>query len=190
MLVECGYSRVTTSEGDEYTFAPSLGRIASMGDPRELVELFAAVHGPQAAKHAPYVLACLCEQEDASPLIGWHAPEGYVPGLMPVAEMVVLAQHLLRHGMVGVAKPGAKRTAQQGQYAETFDASEYIAAARVHLGLSSADAESLSMTEFQRMFEMKFPAADKGKDVPTRDEYAAAMARIKQRGQAQGAARG
>lgn len=160
-----------------------------MGSPRELVQLFTAVHGPDAAKHAPYVLACLCEQEDASELIGWHAPSGYVLGAMPAAEMVVIAQHLLRHGMVGMATPEGQSKPQQGKYAATFDAAEYIAAARVHLGLSSADAEALSMTEFQRMFEMKYPQAKKPeRDIPTREEYLAAMEHFQQR--AQGAARG
>jgi len=190
VLVECGYTKVTTSDGQEFTFRPSLGRIATMGNPRELVELFAAVHGPQAAKRAPYVLACLCEQDDPTPLIGWHAPKAYVAGAMPETEMVVIAQHLLRHGMVGGAKPGGRAKAEQGRYAETFDAAEYVAAARVHLGLSSADAEALSMTEFQRMFEMKFPQANKASDIPTREEYLAAIEHFKQRAQGQGVARG
>ena len=44
---------------------------------------------------------------------------------------------------------------------------------------ASADAEALSMTEFQQMFEMKFPDAGKPKrDVPTRAEYDAQMAAI------------
>jgi hypothetical protein len=53
-----------------------------------------------------------------------------------------------------------------------------VAAARVHLGLSTADASGLSMTEFQTLFEMKFPdAGRKGRrDVPTRAEYEATMA--------------
>jgi len=204
VLVECGYTQATTGDGQEYNFCPSLGRIASMGSPRELVELFAAVHGPDAAKHAPYVLACLCEQEDATPLIGGEVLDidqtqtppkiksvKAIKAAMPAAEMVVLAQHLLRHGMVGMATPGGQSKPQQGKYAATFDAAEYIAAARVHLGLSSADAEALSMTEFQRMFDMKYPQAKKtSADIPTREEYLAAIEHFKQRGQTQGAARG
>ena len=50
----------------------------------------------------------------------------------------------------------------------------------MHLGLSSDDAEGLSMTEFQIMFEMKFPDSkkEKAKDIPSREEYDAAMARL------------
>lgn len=178
MLVECGFVRVTAGDGVEFSFTPSLGRIASLGSPHEIVSLFAALHGPNAAKEAAYVLACLCDQDDPLPLIGWADEAGDHPGLMPPAEQIVIAQHLMRHGIVGKARP----TRGDGKFATEFHAAEYVAAARVHLGLSSADAEALSMTEFQAMFEMKFSdAGEKKRDVPTREEYEAAKARMKER---------
>ncbi|WP_343639033.1 DUF6246 family protein [Roseateles sp.] len=171
MLVEAGFVRAVDSDGREWTFRPSLGRIASLGTPHEIVAIYAGLHGPKAATEAAYVLACLCDQEDASPLIG-HIAEGgeWVAGLMPPDEQVIIARHLMQHGIVGKASPGKGG----GKYSDRFDASEYISAARVHLRLSSADAEALSMTEFQTMFEMKYPEqSGKGKerDVPSRDEY-------------------
>lgn len=178
MLVECGFVRATASDGAEFTFTPSFSRIASLGSPAEIVSLFVGLHGLEAGRHAPYILACLCDQEDPTPLIGWYDQDGWHQGQMPVIEQIVIARHLMQHGIVGKAKPGSG----EGQFSETFDASEYIAAARVHLGLSSSDAEGLSMTEFQKMFEMKFPeAGEKKRDVPTRDEYEAAMKAIKER---------
>ena len=187
MLVECGFVQVWAGE-DAWSFTPSLARIASLGGPREVVALYAALHGPRAAEEAGYVLGCLCDQEDPTPLIGWRDADdpaaslggGLHAGLMPDAEKIVIARHLLQHGMVGKARPEGEAPAEKGAYSETFDASEYIAAARVHLGLSTADAEALSMTEFQRLLDMKFPDANKKKrDVPTRAEYEAAMAAIK-----------
>ena len=76
----------------------------------------------------------------------------------------------MHHGIVGKAKPSKGG----GQYSDRFDAAEYIAAARVHLGLSSADAEALSMTEFQMMLAMKYPESQE-KQIPSRDEYRKAM---------------
>lgn len=179
MLVECGFAKATTSEGVEYSFTPSLGRIAALGTPQEIVKLYAGLHGASAAKDAAYVLASLCDQEDPTPLVGWIDEEGAHPGLMPESEQIIIARHLMQHGIAGKSKPSNKG---DGKYSDKFEAAEYIAAARVHLGLSSADAEALSMTEFQMMFEMKFPSkADGKRDVPTREEYEASLKAIEGR---------
>lgn len=178
MLVECGFTRATTGDGQEFTFRPSFGRIAALGSPHEIVSLFAALHDPAKAQEtATYVLACLCDQDDPTPLIGWRDEAGRHDGLMPAGEQVIIAQHLMRHGIAGKAKPGTK----DGKYSASFEAAEYISAARVHLGQSREDAEALSMTEFQSMLEMKFPDAGKSRDVPSREEYAASMKAIKER---------
>lgn len=177
MLVECGFVRVTVGDGREWTFTPSFGRIASLGTPNEIVSLYAGLHGHNAAKDAAYVLACLCDQEDPTPLIGWRDEAGWNDGLIEQGEAVILALHLMRHGIIGKAKPGKG----DGKFSDKFEAAEYISAARVHLGLSSHDAEALSMTEFQAMLEMKFPEANKERDVPSRDEYNAALKAIKER---------
>jgi hypothetical protein len=83
--------------------------------------------------------------------------------------MVILARHLMRHGIVG---KGGKT--EGGRYVDEFRAGEYIAAARVHLGMSTADAEALSSTELQALFEAKFPGK-KDAEVPSRDEYEAGV---------------
>lgn len=185
MLVECGFVRAVTSDGQEFTFRPSLARIASLGDPHEIVRTYAALHGPNAGAEAAYVLACLCDQDDPTPLIGWRDETGWHLGAMPEAEAIIIARHLMQHGIAGTAKPQAEGETAEGAYTDRFDAAEYIAAARVHLGLSSADAEALSMTELQRMFAMKFPKAaasdGKGRELPSREAYDAAMRKLKER---------
>jgi hypothetical protein len=203
MLVECGFTRATTADGREFTFRPSLGRISTLGDPQAIVKLYAGLFGARAAQEARYVLACLCDQDDVSELIGWAelsaatddgalhgewlGPRsvdgdvlGWHAGAMPVPEQIILARHLMQHGIVGKARPETAGSAQ-GKFSDRFDAAEFVSAARVHLGLSSEDAEALSMTEFQTMFEMKFPDKNNQKrDVPTRAEYDAGMARMRE----------
>lgn len=180
MLVENGFVRATASDGSQWSFTPSLRNIAELDTPAGIVELFAALHGPHAERESRYVLAVLCDQEDPTPLIGWRDEHGEHPGLMPAGEQVIMARHLMLHGIVGKASPGREG---EGKYSAEFNAAEYVAAACVHLGLSRADAEALSMTEFQTMFAMKFPEAGKDKDrsareIPTREEYEAAMRAI------------
>jgi hypothetical protein len=198
VLVECGFVRAQAGDGREWTFTPALGRIATLGTPPQIVALFGDLHDPaRAAEAARYVLASLCDQEDPTPLIGcvevdesgparedFHLADTVevgvrrlVQGAMPPAEQVIIARHLMQHGMVGKAKPGG-RGAAQGRYSDRFDAGEYIGLARVHLGLSSADAEALSMTELQRLLELKFPEASGVRDVPSREQYAEAMKAI------------
>ncbi|WPB58644.1 DUF6246 family protein [Xylophilus sp. GOD-11R] len=183
MLVESGYVRACTPDGSEFTFAPSFGRISGLGDPQAIVALYAGLFGPRAEDDARYVLACLCEQDDPTPLIGWAEAGGNEltlhAGAMPAVEQVLIARHLMQHGIAGKARPG--QAEGNGKYSDRFDAAEYVSAARVHLGLSSADAEALSMTEFQTMLEMKFPEQNKKRNVPSREEYAARMAEMKEK---------
>lgn len=172
MLVEAGLVRAVDGDGREWTFRPSFERIASLGTPHEIVALYAGLHGPTAQTEAAYVLACLCDQEDPLPLIGYRDEDSlvYVPGLMPAGEQIIIARHLMQHGIVGTARPGGN----DGKYSSAFDATDYVSAARVHLSLSSEDAAALSMSEFQKMFEMKFPKAKGGGgdgEVPSREEY-------------------
>lgn len=186
MLVECGFARVQVSDGTEFTFTPSLARIAALGTPRGIVELYAALHGPKAPQEAAYVLATLCDQDDCTRLVGGTLidpdddtkPERIVVGQMPTAEQIIVARRLMHHGVIGQAKPGGHGSSS-GRYAEAFNAAEFVSFARVHLGLSSADAEALSMTELQQMIALKFPDANKPeRDVPTREEYEAFMSRV------------
>ncbi|KQP02453.1 DUF6246 family protein [Pseudorhodoferax sp. Leaf265] len=172
MLVECGFVRACTHDGLEFTFKPSFRRISELGDPQAIVATYAGLFGPRAELEAAFVLACLCEQEDPTPLIGWTDDLGPHAGAMPATEQILIARHLMQHGIAGKARPGKG----DGKFADRFNCAEYISAARVHLGLSSADAEALSMTEFQIMFAMKFPSqGSKDRDVPSREEYDAAM---------------
>lgn len=177
MLVECGFTKAQAPDGSEWTFTPALGRIATLGDPREIVQLFADLHGPRATEAARYVLACLCDQDDVTPLIGWRDESGRHPGAMPEAEQVLIARHLMQHGIIGKAKPGNGG----GKYAETFNAAEFVAAAVAHLGMQPSAAEALSMSELQLALEAKFPEMRKA-ERPSRDEYRDFMARVNKKG--------
>ena len=176
MLVECGFVRAVTDDGDEFTFLPSFGKIAGLGSPQEVVKLYAGLHGQRAESDASYVLACLCEQDDPTALTGWLDDDGFHDGLMSPDEKIIIARHLMQHGIIGKAQPAKG----DGKFSDAFNAHEYISAACVHLGLSRTDASDLSMTEFQTMFEMKFPDKNK-RDVPSREEYEAGMQKLKKK---------
>lgn len=188
MLVEHGRVVAQTSDGREWTFTPSFKNIATLGRPHDIVSIYAGLHGQDAEIEAGHVLSCLYDGcEDIAELVGRYvevlirddADESKrlyrfdrEIGVMSDDEMVIIARHLMQHGIIGKAKP----TKGDGKFSDSFEAGEYIAVARVHLGLSAEEAEALSMTEFQCLMEMKYPSKDKERDVPSREEYDAAMA--------------
>ena len=51
---------------------------------------------------------------------------------MPPDEQIIIARHLMQHGIVGKAKPGSKG----GEYSDSFKAAEYIAQT-IHLASAS-----------------------------------------------------
>lgn len=173
MLVECGFVRAQAPDGSEWTFRPSLGRIATLGSPADIVQLYADLHGTQAIEAAVYVLVTLCDQDDVTPLIGWRDGDGRHPGMMPEHEIIIIAQHLMRHGVAGKSKPGSG-----GKYSPEFHVAEYIAMAVAHLGMQPSEAEALSMTELQMSLEAKFPEMKKA-ERPSREEYREFMAKMK-----------
>jgi hypothetical protein len=86
---------------------------------------------------------------------------------MPVRDMVLIAQSLIQHGIIGKAKVRKLQRHEGSSTSSEFSAFEYISAARTHLGMSREEAEQLTMTEFQMMLAAKFPE-QKGF---TREEY-------------------
>lgn len=147
---------IATVNDKEWRFTPSFARIDRIGSPEDIVEVYAHLHSLSAAtcvRTAMLVMACCCD-DDASELIGYYDEKlQRVDGLMPIAELIILARHLMKHGIVGTAKP----TENSGEYSATFDPSEYADAAVIHFGISHVEAWSLTMTQFCRMLDMKFP---------------------------------
>lgn len=119
------------------------------------------------------VLSACCER-DVSRLTGEILPGKsgkwtfvYRPGLMSPTEMVLIAQSLITHGIIGKAKVRQLQRHESAQATTEFRSFDYISAARNHFGISRAEAEQLSMTEFSMMLAAKYPN-EKGF---TREEY-------------------
>jgi len=119
--------------------------------------------GKQAAYAAMNVMSACCD-EDISSLTGELRPGRtgkwsfvYRKGAMPVADMVLIAQSLIQHGIIGKAKVRRLQRHEGGDATTAFNAFEYISAARTGLELSRNEAENLTMTEFQMLLAAKFP---------------------------------
>lgn len=161
ILTEIGQVGVTTEDGREYVLHPSFFNIASIGSPEEIVSTYAELHGADAVNAARVVILCCGGDLELTGCYG-------EAGLMPDSEQIIIARHLMQHGIVG----RVKKSGGSGKYSPRFDASEYIDAAMIHFGMSHNDAGQLTMTQFGRMLDMKFPE-QKQHEKPTQEDYRA-----------------
>lgn len=135
------------------------------------------INRPEMAKKA--VMAAIsvldaCCDRDITELTGEIIPGRsgrwtfvYRKGAMAPFEMVLIAQALITHGIIGKAKIRRLQKHETGQVTTEFRAFDYVSAARHHFGMPRVEAEQLTMTEFQLMLAAKYPD-QKGY---TREEY-------------------
>jgi len=138
------------------------------------VTALASMKFSKAAIMAAMAVMTACCEDDVSTLTGEIIPGKsgkwtfvYRKGLMSPGEMVLIAQSLITHGIIGKAKVRQLQRHESGMATTEFNAFEYISAARNHFNMSRGEAEQLSMTEFQLLLAAKYPD-QKGL---TRDEY-------------------
>ncbi|WP_417861842.1 DUF6246 family protein [Vreelandella venusta] len=173
-------------QGRDYLFRPTLAAMGELGEPEEIVRLLVRVQSPGidgfVAALAVLQSCYVGEPEDIAKLIGYFKDvKGrlrYVMGSMPLQNVHVLGAKLAVSGIVGA--PRQKKGG--GKPMASFDPAEFVGAAQAHLGLSSAEAWSLTMIELQRALDAKFPdpKAEKQKDMPTEESSAASVAHVMQ----------
>lgn len=116
------------------------------------------------------VLQACCD-DDLTPMIGewkgWRHCVVYRPGRLPKNDIIILAQSLMQHGVVGKAKVRRLQRHENSQTTSEFNAFDYISAARSHFAMNRVEASQLTMTEFQLLLAAKYPD-QKGF---TREEY-------------------
>lgn len=199
MRVEYGHFKVKF-QNQEYTFTPSFENITKIGSPSDIIQAFCDVNhisylewiktyslrdssidkqcakysGHNALQAAVLVLRSCCTT-DCTPMVGsfrMGKKAYYQVGFESPDKIIILAQHLLKHGIIGESK--RKSTNSRAKKLPEFNAVEYVDLARIHLDLSRDEAWSLTMTEFVKLFEMKFPdSQDKEPDTYqlNKDEY-------------------
>lgn len=186
---------VIRAGGREIFLNPSFLAMSRIGAPEEIVTLFVTVHAghypthrisepsimrdvlarcfaEMAAAAARVVTACCTE--NISHLIGTYqittkGKLSYRPGLLPVTDVLELARHLIRHGVMG-DQPPEQLKGQKKEYSSKFDVRSFVYTAVAHLGTSEADAWSMTMTSFRAAMNAKFPVKEKDK-IPTEEAY-------------------
>jgi hypothetical protein len=160
---------IASHEGKEYVFSPTFANIDKLGTPEDVVSVYGGLYSlnPDVCIRAAMLVLTCCGDDDAVDVVGYlDAKLSRVDGVMPITEMIIIARHLMKHGIVGNAKPSEGG----GKFSDKFDASEYVDAAIIHFGISQVEAWSLTMTQFTRMLEMKFPSTKKPEKISI-DDY-------------------
>jgi len=172
-------------EGREYKLRPSLYAMTQIGEPVEIVRVYASVMSEQPhAEQFDDALAVIyaCSEDDLAELYGGHGvTEGglkYVPGLAPAEHVLPLARCLMKHGITGALPELPRKAGQEPEYVKEFDARAHVSLAIAHLGMSSAEAWQLTMTELVGALRAKFPPVESnapGARAPTAEEHNATM---------------
>lgn len=162
-------------------FTPSFLNMTKIGTPSEIVKTFSIIFGAEDSVSEQLfidlvdkVLTACCES-DCSVITGYL--EGNENKLVTVdgltiQDRVILAQHLLKHGLIGESQ--LKKKSDNADYSDEFHAKKFVYMAVAHLGMSEVDAWNMSMTAFQEAMEAKFPTNDK--EIISQDDYDSAMA--------------
>lgn len=167
VLTEIGQVEAIREDGVAVTFTPSFLHMAAIGSPFEIVQTYSDLFRPTTMVEAARAVlwACLDDEDHGEAMLGVAGGIGAIPA----HEQVILARHLMKHGVSGGnAKPGKK---SEGEYSPVFDPSEFIDAAMFHFGLDETAAGRMTMTRFVRMLEMKYPKPNNGADSIDDDEY-------------------
>lgn len=176
--------------GQSFTLRPSLYNMQQIGTPEEIAETVQLVISAKCRMLAglppelPELYACekvigCCSDADI-PADVFGQPElvtlenglsemRWQNGAETYEAMVGIAQALMVSGIAGAPNADRVKTRKSTEQ-KPFDPLEYIGVIIAHLGMSTADAWQMTMIEFQRAFDAKFPVTDKEKNQMTQDE--------------------
>lgn len=180
ILTEIG--EIGVHHGDiTHVLRPSLYAMTQIGEPEEIVRVFASVMqaGPDFVDALGVIFACA--DTDVSEVFGSLEAEGekikYQPGAAPAEHVVFIARCLLKHGITGALPPLPPKAGEEPEYTPAFNAREHVAVAMAHLGLSEREAWQMTMTSFIGAMRAKFPPeATAGSRAPSDEQVEADMA--------------
>ncbi len=164
MLTAYGHTKIEWGE-KVFILSPTFSNIAKIGTPTEIIDTFkqfiSSTHLVTKFSIALNILKCCSEPELPFAFTGGvkfsNRQDRFMithpsHGKDMINDVIVLAEHCLIHGICGKIERESK-----GEPVTEFDAYSFMELARVHLGLSSDEAGNMTMTEFSRMMEAKFP---------------------------------
>lgn len=183
ILTGVGEVCVHIKGGEDMLLRPSLAAFFNMGSPEEIVDIATRALSGSFIDCLAVIYACSPDEDNASKVFGYtELLEGgeisYVKGLAEPEHIPIIANCLIRHGVIGVQDEDAKESgADGGEYSPTFDARKYASIAMAHLGLSERDAWNMTMTGLLGAIHSKYKSEREsvGSKAPSKKELDATM---------------
>ena len=187
--------------GGSHILRPSLLAMSRLGTPEQIVNTLAVVFGEglnchpgmrrlahkQQLRAALEVWqACAPDEVDLDWLTGYFSLRGgWVMGKSDPKDVILVAQALLRHGLLGDPEPIKEGDPEpergDDDYSPGFDCRRHAATAMGHLSLSEREAWGMTLTGIRLALEAKYPkpksnAEQAAERAPTEAEYEKTMA--------------
>lgn len=128
------------TEGRDYVFRPFFSRLAEIGSPKEIFELFTQAQevtndGFIAAWR---VLVALCDDDDTDELLGYFTYEEdgltYHDGQVPKHDIHVLGCKLICDAVIGRPTQRDRAKMNSSKTVDSFDPAEFVAIGYAHFG--------------------------------------------------------
>src|SRR5690606_34325464 len=131
-MILTGIGEVGITAGEQcYRLRPSLYAMTQLGDPAEIVRVYASVMSDDAHKEqfsdALAVVHACCD-DDLSDIVGCFVPARagkgfrFKQGAIPVEHILPLARCLIRHGVTGALPEASRKPDDSPEFVAEFDA--------------------------------------------------------------------
>lgn len=171
MLTRYGFGAIHIDD-KQYKISPTFQNIVKLGNPKEIIETFTAFFNCPSINwqyhRAVEILQACCEPNLPDKITGRF--KVYENGKMKLInppsadfmhDIIVLAGHCLRYGIVGVTD---EESLEEGEPIKEFDPYYFIGLATEHLGRTREQAADMTLTEFMMAWDIKFPEQKKERE--------------------------
>lgn len=124
--------------GRDLVFRPLFCRLAELGSPKEILQLFNDAQQPtdDGFIAAWRILCCLCDETDTDNELGYfeRSEKGltYIAGLVPAQDIHVLGAKIIRDGLIGRPARFELSKAKSERPADDFDPADFVAIGDAH----------------------------------------------------------
>lgn len=171
------WRRSENEEGVNFEFHPSFFSMQRIGEPEDIKfvsdTVYSAANSYSLTGAISWrefnacvdVLQSCCDDDLPHEMTGYYTESGeFVQGAIDVHDLIVMAIHMLKFGIHGEPSKRMRALSRKDKPRDAvtlFNPVDFVTSAMAHLGISRDDAWNMTMIEFQKAMEAKFPPSEK-----------------------------